>query len=53
MKRFFRENGLLLVLIAVLLAAVLAVGSAILGANPLTNFMGIVSTPFRTISSTV
>ena len=53
MKRFFRENGLLLVLIAVLLAAVLAVGSAILGANPLTNFMEIVSTPFRTISSTV
>ena len=53
MKRFFRENGLLLVLIAVLLAAVLAVGSAILGANPLTNFMEIVSTPFRAISSTV
>ena len=34
MKRFFRENGLLLVLIAVLLAAVLAVGSAILGPIP-------------------
>ena len=53
MKRFFRDNGLLLVLIAVLLAAVLAVGSAILGANPLTNFMEIVSTPFRAISSAV
>ena len=53
MKRFFRDNGLLLVLIAVLLAAVLAVGSAILGANPLTNFMEIVSTPFRANSSTV
>lgn len=53
MKRFFRDNGLLLVVAAVLLAAVLAVGSAILGANPLTNLLEVVATPFRAVSSAV
>lgn len=53
MKRFFRDNGLLLVIIAVLLAAVLAVGSSVLGANPLTNLVEIIATPFRGISAAV
>ena len=34
MKQFFRNNGLLILIAAVLLAAVLAVGSLILGGNP-------------------
>ena len=53
MKRFFRDNGLLLVIIAALLAAVLAVGSSLLGADPLTNLAELVATPFRGISSAV
>ena len=53
MKRFFRDNGLLLVIIAALLAAVLAVGSSLLGADPLTNLAELAATPFRGISSAV
>ena len=53
MKRFFQDNGLLLVVVAALLAAVLAVGSAILGTNPLTNLVELIATPFRAASSAV
>lgn len=53
MKRFFHDNGLLLVLIAALLAAVVGVGSSILGLNPLTGLVELVSTPFRAASSAV
>ena len=53
MTRFFRDNGLLLVIIAALLAAVLAVGSSLLGADPLTNLAELAATPFRGISSAV
>lgn len=53
MKRFFHDNGLLLVLIAALLAAVVGVGSSILGFNPLTGLVELVSTPFRAASSAV
>ena len=53
MKRFFQNNGLLLIVIAALLAAVLGVGSFLLGADPLTNLVEIVATPFRGISSAV
>ena len=47
MKHFFRENGILLLVIALLLTAILGVGSAIFGSNPLSNLLGIVTTPFR------
>ena len=53
MKRFFQENGFLLVVAAVLLAAVLALGNAIFGGNPLGNVLEVAFTPFRTVSSAI
>ena len=53
MKQFFRNNGFLIVIVAVLLAAVLAVGSAILGGNPLADAVGWITTPFRSLSAAV
>lgn len=53
MKRFFRDNGLLLLLAAVLLAAVLWVGSLILGVDLLTDLAEIAATPFRNLSSAI
>ena len=49
MKDFFRQNGILIVIIAVLLALVTAVSSILLGgvANPISNLVGIVTTPVR------
>lgn len=49
MKDFFRHNGVLILIIAVLLCAVTAVASyALQGvANPLTNALGVVTTPVR------
>ena len=53
MSRFFRNNGGLLVVAAVLLAAVLAVGAYILGYDPLTGVLEVLATPFRAASSAV
>lgn len=53
MKRFFQNNGGLILIAAVLLAAVLAVGSYILEFNPLTNVLEVIATPFRSLSSAV
>ena len=55
MKDFFRNNGLLILIAAVLLALVTAVVSALLGggANPLTNLAGIITTPIRSGISAV
>ena len=53
MKRFFRNNGLLILIAAVLLAAVLAVGSLILGGDLLADALGVLTTPFRSASSAV
>lgn len=49
MKDFFRQNGLLILIAAVLLALVMLVMSLLLGgiANPLSNLLGIVTTPVR------
>ncbi len=47
MKQFFRQNGILIVIIAVLLAAIIGVCSAIFGMSPLSNVLGVLSTPFR------
>lgn len=47
MKDFFRNNGLLILIIAVLLTAIVTVCSAILGMSPLSNLLGILATPFR------
>lgn len=53
MKQFFRNNGFLILLAAVLLAAVLAVGSFILGGDPVAGAVGVLTTPFRSLSATV
>lgn len=53
MKQFFRNNGLLIVIAAVLLAAVLAVGTFILGGDPIADALSVVATPFRSLSTAV
>ena len=49
MKDFFRNNGFLILIAALLLAAVTAVGSYVLQGvpNPLENILGVVTTPVR------
>lgn len=51
MKRFFRDNGGLLVVAAVLLAALLAIVSAISGVNPITNVVRILTNPVGSVTS--
>lgn len=53
MKRFFKENGGLLLLAAALLAGVLALGSYIFDFNPLSGVLEVLATPVRAISSWV
>ncbi len=49
MKDFFRNNGILILIIAVLLAAITAVVSMFFGgvAGPVTNALGVISAPVR------
>lgn len=49
MKDFFRHNGILILVVAALLAAVLAVGAALMPAAPslLGNALGVVTAPLR------
>lgn len=47
MKKFLRQNGILLVVIAALLAAALWLLSALLSVNPLSDLLGLLGTPFR------
>lgn len=51
MKRFFRDNGGLLAVAAVLLAALLAIVSAISGVNPITNVVRILTNPVGSVTS--
>jgi rod shape-determining protein MreC len=51
MKQFFRNNGVLILVAAVLLAALLAVGSFLLGNDPVADALGVVTTPFRSLST--
>ena len=53
MKKFLRDNGFLLILIAVLLAGVIAVGSHILGVNPIASLINAIGTPIRAASSAI
>lgn len=53
MKKFLRNNGILLVIIAVLLAAVLGLGASILGFNPISGILNAVGAPFRALSTAV
>ena len=49
MKDFFRQNGLLILIAAILLAAIAAVGSALLSgtADPMSDAVGVITTPIR------
>ena len=53
MSRFFRNHGGLVVVAAVLLALVLAIGAQVLGFDPLTNALEVLATPFRAASAAV
>ncbi len=53
MKKFLRNNGILLIVIAVLLAILLGIGVSILGYNPLSGILNTLGTPFRAISTAV
>lgn len=53
MKDFLRQNGGLLLIIAVLLAAILSVSSALLKFDPVSNLLGILATPFRAAVASV
>ena len=53
MKDFFRNNGGLLLLAAALLAGVVTVGAYILGYDPLSGALELLSTPFRAASASV
>jgi rod shape-determining protein MreC len=51
MKQFFRNNGVLILVAAVLLAALLALGSFLLGNDPVADALGVLTTPFRSLST--
>ena len=53
MKDFLRQNGILLVVIAVLCAALIGVLSALLNFSPVSNLVGVLSTPFRSVVAAV
>lgn len=47
MKKFFRENGILLLIIALLLSVLIGVGDRMLGSDPLSNAVQTITTPIR------
>lgn len=51
MKQFFRNNGFLILIAALLLTGVLAVGSFLLGGDPIADALSFVTTPFRNLAS--
>ena len=53
MKDFLRQNGILLIVAAVLAAVVLSLCSSLLGFNPLSNLLGVIATPFRAAVTSV
>lgn len=53
MKNFLRNNGVLIIIAAVLLAAVLGIGASFLDHNPLSGVINAIGAPFRAISTAV
>lgn len=53
MKDFFRKNGIVVIIAALLLTAAVSIGSALVPMTPLANLMGILATPFRAVSTAV
>ena len=53
MKDFLQQNGILLVIIAVLAAVILSLAADLLGFDPLANVLGTLASPFRAAVSSV
>ncbi len=53
MRQFFKNNGGLLLIVAVLLTALVALGSYIFRVNPMSGVLEVLATPIRAISSAV
>ncbi|MBP1736143.1 MAG: Rod shape-determining protein MreC [Oscillospiraceae bacterium] len=53
MKDFMKHNGILILIVAVLLAAITFVCSLFAGTDPLSNAVGVLTTPFRSGLNTV
>jgi len=53
MKRFLQSNGFMILLIALLLTALLAVGSYIMGGDPIADAFSAITAPFRSLSASV
>lgn len=53
MKDFLHQNGILLVIIAVLAAVILSLAVSVLGFDPLGNALGILAAPFRSAAASV
>lgn len=53
MKNFLRKNGILLIIIAILLAILLGIGVSVMGYNPISGILNTLGTPFRALSTAV
>ena len=53
MREFFRKNGIIVVIAALLLTAAVSIGSALIPMDPLANALGVLATPFRAIGTAV
>lgn len=53
MKDFFRKNGLMVLIAALLLTAAVSISSALLPVDPVTNLLGVAATPFRAVATAV
>ena len=53
MKDFLQQNGILLVIIAVLAAVILSLAANVLGFDPLANVLGTLASPFRAAVSSI
>ena len=53
MREFFRKNGIVVIIVALLLTAVVSIGSALLPVSPLANALGVLATPFRAVGTAV
>ena len=53
MREFFRKNGIIVVIAALLLTAAVSIGSALIPMDPLANALGVLATPFRAIDTAV
>ena len=47
MKKFFRENGVLLLIVALMLSLLMSIGGRVLGTDPLSNAVNTIATPVR------